>query len=164
MNLISFTLGLSLLLCALVAGLLLAFCIVVMPGIQCLNDNDYLKAFKVMDGVIQNNQPIFMLIWLGSTTALIVSTLIGFRQLSGLDQLLLATACSAYLIGVQLPTVKINIPLNNGIQTLNLEEMSRTDFQDARKIFEPTWTRWNTFRTVIATFTTAILIVLVIRL
>ena len=59
------------LLCALVAGLLFAFAIVTMPGIKSLNDREFIRAFQVMDGVIQNNQPIFMLVWLGSALTLL---------------------------------------------------------------------------------------------
>ena len=53
-------------LCSLVAGFLFAFAIVAMPGIRNLNDRDFIRAFQVMDRVIQNNQPIFMLVWAGS--------------------------------------------------------------------------------------------------
>ncbi|MGB5425029.1 MAG: hypothetical protein WBN03_22880, partial [Desulfobacterales bacterium] len=53
-------------LCSLVAGFLFAFSVVVMPGIRSLNDREFIRAFQVMDRVIQNNQPIFMLVWIGS--------------------------------------------------------------------------------------------------
>ncbi len=40
--------------CALVAGLVLGFAIVVMPGIAKLSDQAFLQAFKRMDGIIQD--------------------------------------------------------------------------------------------------------------
>jgi hypothetical protein len=49
MDWIHLALGLSTLLCSLVAGFVFAFAVVVMPGIQTLSDRDYLRAFKVMD-------------------------------------------------------------------------------------------------------------------
>ena len=58
-------------LCSLVAGLLFVFAVVVMPGIGNLNDREFIRAFQVMDRVIQNNQPLFMLVWLGSVVALV---------------------------------------------------------------------------------------------
>ena len=61
--------------CALVAGLLFAFAIVTMPGINRLNDGEFIRAFQVMDGVIQNNHPLFMLVWLGSVAALLLAAL-----------------------------------------------------------------------------------------
>jgi uncharacterized membrane protein len=60
-------------LCTLVAGFVFAFAVVVMPGIRTLGDGEFLRAFQVMDRVIQNNQPVFMLVWLGSVIALLAS-------------------------------------------------------------------------------------------
>ena len=83
MNLIQFALGLSTLLCSVVAGFVFAFAVVVMPGIQNLNDHDFLRAFKAMDRVIQNGQPIFLLVWVGSAVMLLLTSLLtseGIRQ------------------------------------------------------------------------------------
>ena len=63
---------LATLLCSLAAGLLFAFAIVVMPGIGSLNNRGFLRAFQLMDGMIQNNQPVFILVWVGSIMALLV--------------------------------------------------------------------------------------------
>ncbi len=41
-------------LCSLVAGFLLAFAIVAMPGIGSLSDREFIRAFQVMDRVIQS--------------------------------------------------------------------------------------------------------------
>ncbi len=65
MDQIQIAVFLSTLLCSLVAGFVFAFTIVIMPGIKSLSDHDFLQAFNVMDRVIQNNQPIFVLVWLG---------------------------------------------------------------------------------------------------
>ena len=72
-----------------------------------------IQAFQVMDRVIQNNQPIFLFVWVGSVVALIASVVLGIGQLDGAGRLLIIFAALAYLLGVQLPTVTINIPLNN---------------------------------------------------
>ena len=50
----------------LVAGFVFAFAVVVMPGLGTLPDRDFLRAFKRVDGVIQDNQPLFILVWVGS--------------------------------------------------------------------------------------------------
>jgi uncharacterized membrane protein len=85
MELIQFAVLLSALLCSLVAGLVLTFAIVVMPGIKTLGNRGYLKSFKSMDCVIQNNQPIFMMVWLGSAVVLLASTVLGIWRLVGID-------------------------------------------------------------------------------
>lgn len=69
---------LATLLCALVAGLLFAFAVVTMPGIRRLNDREFIRAFQVMDDVIQRNQPIFMLVWLGSAVLMLIATVWGY--------------------------------------------------------------------------------------
>ena len=151
-------------LCSLVAGLLFTFAIVAMPGIRNLNDREFIRAFQVMDGVIQNNQPIFMLVWLGSVVALVASLLLGIGPLDGFGLLLIISAALAYLLGVQLPTATINIPLNNKLQTLDVDAMNETTRNAARKDFEPRWNLWNSIRTVFASLATALLLILLFLL
>ena len=164
MELIQFAVLLSALLCSLVAGLVLTFAIVVMPGIKTLGDLDFLRSFKAMDRVIQNNQPIFMLVWMGSAVVLLASTVLGIWQLEGLDQILLIVACAIYIFGVQVPTVTINVPLNNQLQSLDLDAMPNPEVLATVENFESRWLRWNTIRTVIATLTSVLLLVLLVRL
>lgn len=152
------------LLCSLVAGFLFAFAVVVMPGITNLGDRDFLRTFREMDGVIQRGQPLFGLVWLGSVLALLIVLVLGIGQVIGLDRLLLALAGGVYLLGVQLPTFMVNIPLNNELQTLDLDGADESTWSSVRERFEPRWNRWNTVRTALAVLTSAILIVLLIRL
>ncbi len=164
MELIQFAVILSALLCSLVAGIVLTFAIVVMPGIRTLGKVDFLKSFQAMDRVIQNNQPIFMLVWLGSALVLLASTVLGFWQLEGLDRVLLSVACVIYIFGVQVPTVTINVPLNNDLQSQDIDTMPESALLATTEKFESRWLRWNTIRTVIAILTTIILLVLLIRI
>ena len=151
-------------LCSLVAGFLFAFAVVAMPGIRNLHDREFIRAFQVMDRVIQNNQPMFMVVWVGSTVALLTSAVLGIWRLDGVERLLLIFAALAYLFGVQLPTVAINIPLNNKLQTLDVDALNETMQKAARKDFEPRWNLWNSIRTAFASLASALLIVLLFRL
>ncbi len=164
MSILELSLLFSTLLCSLVAGLVLTFAIVIMPGIRTLGDLGLLQAFKAIDRIIQDGQLIFMIVWLGSAVALIVSTVLGIRHLQGFDQLLLSTACAAYLLGVQLPTITINVPLNNRLQARDLASLNEAELAAARAEFEPRWIRWNSIRTVAAIFTAVLLLILLIRL
>lgn len=164
MELIQFAVLLSALLCSLVAGLVFTFAIVVLPGIKSLSDRAFLKSFKAMDRVIQNNQPIFMLVWLGSAAILLVSTVLGIWQLEGLERTLLVAACAIFLFGVHLPTVTINIPLNNHLQSQDLDTLTESALLEIRASFESRWLRWNAIRTVLAIFTSVLLLVLLIRI
>ncbi len=155
------TLMVAALLCALVAGLLMTFAIVTMPGIKRLKDDEFIRAFQVIDGVIQNNQPVFVLVWIGSIFALLLSAVLGFGQLDLAGKLMLLGATLLYIIGVQLPTGFINVPLNNQLQSLDVMTLDAPAQAKARHNFETRWNTWNNFRTVVATLVTATLILLI---
>lgn len=164
MELIQIAVLVSALFCSLVAGLVLTFAIVVMPGIRTLGDLGFLKSFKAMDRVIQDNQPIFMVVWLGSAVVLLATTALGFWRLEGLDRILLIVTCVIYIFGVHVPTVTINIPLNNHLQSQDLDTMTESAIVETTAQFEARWLRWNTIRTVVAILSTVLLLVLLIRL
>jgi uncharacterized membrane protein len=150
-------------LCSLVAGFLFAFAVVVMPGIKNLNNREFIRAFQKMDGIIQTNQPIFIVVWLGSVIAMIVAAALGLWHLDAMGRWLLIVSALAYLIGVQLPTFTINIPLNNRMQSLNIDAMDESAHETERAAFEVRWNRWNTSRTVVSCFVSLLLIFLVLR-
>lgn len=166
MEIFQATLILATFLCSLVAGFLFAFAIVIMPGIRNLNDREFIQAFQVIDGVIQNNQPIFLLVWIGSALALVAATVLGFGagQLDGAGRLLIILAALVYLLGVQLPTISINVPLNIKLQSLDVDAIDAPSRRLARNEFEPRWNRWNSIRTVLASLTSALLLVLLFTL
>jgi len=150
-------------LCSLVAGLLFAFAVVVMPGIKSLDDGSFIRAFQAIDRVIQNNQPLFIFVWVGSVVALIAAAVLGVWALGGAERLLIIVAALLYVLCVQLPTVAINVPLNNVIQKLEPDSMNEMARKRAREAFEPRWNRWNTIRTVCASLTAIVLMLLLIR-
>ena len=147
---------------SLVAGFLFAFAVVVMPGIKSLDDVSFIRAFQVIDRVIQNNQPLF--VWVGSGLAVVVAALMSLWTLTGVDHLLAIIAALVYLFGVQLPKIMVNVPLNNQLQRLEVMTLSETTRQHARAAFEPHWNRSNAFRTICATLTTVLLPLLLLRL
>ena len=164
MGIFQLTLIVATFLCSLVAGFVFAFAVVVMPGIRHLGDGEFLRAFQVMDRVIQNNQPVFLLVWMGSVIALLAAVALGFGQLDGTGRLLIVVAVLVYLLGVQVPTVSINVPLNNSVQALEIDAMDETAQAAARQEFEMRWNTWNSSRTVLASLVSALLIILLLRL
>ena len=155
---------LSILLCALVAGLVFGFAIVVMPGIAKLSDREFLVAFKHMDMIIQNNQPLFMLVWMGSILTVLGTLILGILNLHSEEITLLWIASILYLLGVQLPTIRFNIPLNNALQNLDIMDLNDSELAIFRVEFETPWNRWNRVRTLNAIATVSILIFLLFQL
>jgi uncharacterized membrane protein len=151
-------------LCSLVAGFLFAFAVGVMPGIRSLDDGEFIRAFRAIDGVIQRNQPLFMFVWVGSVLSLVAAALASVWTLAGVSQALMIVAALIYILGVQAPTVGINIPLNNQLQRIDPRTMSETARRRARDDFEQRWNQWNVFRTVCASVVSGLLIVLLLRM
>ncbi|MEQ8211646.1 MAG: DUF1772 domain-containing protein [Lacipirellulaceae bacterium] len=150
MSACTWTLLIATFLNALMAGFLFAFAVVVMPGIRNLNDRDYLRSFQAMDRVIQKGQPLFMAMWLGSTVTLIAAAVFAMMQLDGTERVLVVAAALASIFLVQLPTMTINIPLNNNVQALDCDSLNDAAASQAREAFEMRWNRWNVIRTVVS--------------
>jgi|TARA_B100000161_G_C33313155_1_gene307982 uncharacterized membrane protein len=131
-----------------------------MPGLSNLNDKEFIRAFQVTDAVIQNNQPIFMLTWIGSIVSLlstILTSIISF----GLSETWLVVLLSIfYLLGVQGITISIHIPLNNQIQKVLIEELNDEAITDERVKFERKWNFFNNIRTSISISVTLLLLII----
>lgn len=145
-------------LCSLVAGFLFAFAVVVMPGLKRLDDGGFIRAFQVIDRVIQHNQPLFVLVWVGSVLSIIAAAGLGLRAATGLERVVLVAAALVYVLAVQLPTMAINIPLNNQLQRHDVAAMTEAARARARESFEARWNRWNAIRTAAAAVVTAALL------
>ena len=145
---------------SLVAGLVLGFAVVVMPGLATLSDRDFLRAFQQIDRVIQDRQPVFMLIWVGSIGAALLVLVVATFELFGVQRALAWMAGGLYLLAVQGPTVRFNIPLNNAVQALQLDAMTAAELAEARAQFEGPWNRWNRLRTSAAVAAVAALLLL----
>merc|ERR1712226_1685901 len=122
------------LLCSLVFGWVLLFHIVVMPGIAKLDDGGFLRAFQVMDGVIQQGQPVLL------TVAAVID------------------------VATQISTMTQNVPLNNRVKELDLSNMEYDQKRLEREQFEEPWNRWNLARTIGLAFVSAYLLVLLLLL
>lgn len=151
-------------LCALVAGLLFTFAVVAMPGLKNLSDREFIRAFQVMDRVIQDRQPLFVVVWVGSVVAVVLALVMSFQQHDGFTRGLLIAAGALYIFGVQLPTARVHLPLNDEIQTVEVDAIGEAEQKRARERFEARWNRSNGIRTVIAIVTMLLLLVALTRL
>ena len=149
---------------SLTTGFLFSFAVVAMPGLKKLDDGAFIRAFQEIDGIIQNNHPLFMLMWMGSVILLVVAGVMGFIHLEGFQRNFLLAATFLYILGVQAPTIAINIPRNNDIQAVNVATANMMTLQKVRDDFEDVWNRANQFRTVMAIIVTAILLSLILWL
>ncbi|MDH3223536.1 MAG: DUF1772 domain-containing protein [Gemmatimonadota bacterium] len=141
----------------LLAGLLLAFAMLVMPGLGRLEDREFITAFREIDGIIQRGHPLFVLIWLGSGLTLVGGFALAATKGVFPELFLIGAAILVHGVGIQLPTLRINIPLNNRLQALDLDAMDEEACRLARGQFESLWNRWNRVRTILATTAAAMI-------
>ena len=154
MEILNISLFFSTLLCSLVTGFILTYAIVVMPGLSKLDDKEFIKAFQVTDGIIQNNQPIFILIWVGSIISVVSTIIISIFTLGILEGWKIIFVSLVYLIGVQAITIIIHLPLNRRIQKIDINSTNLQSLNEERKNFETKWNYFNNIRTVIAVLVT----------
>lgn len=157
------TLATAVLLCALAAGVIFTFAILVMPGISALDDRGFLRAFQVIDVVVQRGSSAFFVVWLGSAVAVCAAAVLGLWAVAGVDRVLLVVAAFVYVVGVQLPTLTVNVPMNNAVQRLDVAEAPQAAAREARLAFEVPWNRWNVVRLWCALGVTAVLLVVAVR-
>ena len=121
-----------------------------MPGFSKLGDKEFLRAFQVTDGVIQNNQPLFMLTWVGSIISVLSVIAISILSLGLSEAWIVFVVGLIYLLGVQGITISIHLPLNNHIQKIDINDMNNQSLNQERTNFEMRWNYFNKIRTFIA--------------
>ena len=164
MDFLDIALIFSILLCSLVSGFIFTYAIVVMPGLSNLNDKNFLRAFQVTDAVIQNKQPIFMFIWIGSIVSILITILVSLVSIGLSKAWPIVLIGIVYLLVVQGITITIHIPLNNHIQNIKIEKLNEKSIADERINFEKRWNFFNYIRTAIAISTSfSLLIILSLR-
>jgi len=147
--------------CSLVTGFIFTYAVVVMPGFSKLNDKEFLRAFQVTDGVIQNNQPLFMLTWVGSIISVLSVIAISIFSLGFSEAWIMFVVGLIYLLGVQGITISIHLPLNNRIQAIDINNMNDQSLNEERTKFETRWNNFNKIRTFIA-FSTSLSFLLIL--
>ena len=121
-----------------------------MPGLAKLCDKEFIRAFQVTDEVIQKNQPISMIVWIGSMISVIGTMIAAFVAPYSAETALVIATGFVYLLGVQGLTVFVHLPLNKRIQGVNVADMDASVLREQRMLFEARWTRFNRIRTLIA--------------
>ena len=164
MDLLDITLIFSILFCSLVSGFIFTYAVVVMPGLSNLNNKNFLRAFQVTDAVIQNKQPLFMFIWIGSIVVILSTIVVSLVSIGLSKAWLIVLIGIVYLFGVHGITVTIHIPLNNHIQNINIEKLNEKSIADERINFEKRRNFFNYIRTAVAISTSfSLLIILSLR-
>ena len=164
MDFLDISLIFSILSCSLVTGFIFTYAIVVLPGFSKLGDKEYIRAFQVTDEVIQNNQPLFMLTWIGSIISVLGAILASILSPELAKTWFVVLIGAVYLIGVQGITITIHLPMNNHIKDLNLDELDDQTLSKERLKLETKWNYFNNIRTGVGFFVSlSLLLILTLR-
>ena len=164
MDFLDISLIFSILSCSLVTGLIFTYAIVVLPGFSKLDDKEYLRAFQVTDEVIQDNQPLFMLTWIGSIISVLGAILASILSPDLGETWFIVLIGVVYLLGVQGITITIHLPMNNYIKDLNLDELDNQTLSKERLKLETKWNYFNNIRTGVGFFVSlSLLLILTLR-
>jgi len=154
------TLLCAILLTGLSAGLFYAWTVSVIPGTKRIADANYLETMQSINRAILN--PAFYLIFFGSLILMIISSVQHYSHSNPIFWLVLL-ATLIYLIGTFGVTVFGNVPLNEGLNKIELSKLSQEELTQARQSFEGSWNRLHMIRTVfsVLSFLTMLLSVFV---
>lgn len=139
--------ALALLLTGLMAGIFAAFSVSVVPGLDRVDSGRAVAAMRSINRVIQN--PVFFVMFFGAPVAAVASGALLFPLGQVGAAWLFLAAAGAYLLGAFLPTIVVNVPLNNALDAAGQPDAA--DLPDDTRTwrdYSPRWTRWNTARAV----------------
>lgn len=96
--------------------------------------------------------PGFFLVFFGSLIALICSTLVAYGDNPKVFGYLLA-ATMVYLIGTVGITAFGNVPLNNKLESLDIEKLASGKVVEFRSYYESLWNQFHTYRMLFSILT-----------
>ncbi len=136
----------AVLLTGLSAGFFYAWSVSVIPGTIKVADTIYLETMQSINRAILN--PAFFLIFLGSLILLVTNTIQQYH--AGLTFWLMLAATLIYLVGTIGVTGLGNVPLNDALDALHLNDLSDDKLAQFRQYYELKWNKLHTIRTVFA--------------
>ena len=151
------TLFIAVMTTGLLSGIFFTWTNAVTPGIGKLNDLGYLTALQSMNRVILN--PSFYIIFMGSVVILPLSTVLNYETKPSFVFKIMLVASIIYILGVFLVTILGNIPLNDLLDKIDLEDCSIEDVSNLRDKIEAKWNGFNLIRTIASTSSFILLIV-----
>lgn len=147
------SLYIAILLTGLSAGLFYAWQVSVITGTKLVKDSTYIETMQKINRAIIN--PPFMLIFLGSLLMQILSVILHWNTVAAFWLVLSATVL--YAGGTVMVTGLGNVPLNEALDKVKLNESSAGQIHGERENYEGPWNRLHTIRTVFAVLSFMIL-------
>lgn len=132
----------------LMAGVFGLYAVAIMPGLRGTDDRTFVGAFQAIDRAILN--PVFLSVFVGALllTGLAVALQLGSGRWD--VSAWVVAAFVLYLIAF-IVTVRINVPLNDGIKAAGVLDGSAELARVRDEFDEGRWAAWNLVRTAATT-------------
>lgn len=102
--------------CGVVAGVLLAFSISVMPALRARPEHDGIGTMQQINLAIV--APVFLTVFFGSATASVIASIAAFASDNTSTMFPLVGAVT-HLVGCVAVTIRVNVPLNNALAAVD---------------------------------------------
>ncbi|GAB1819951.1 anthrone oxygenase family protein [Herbidospora sp. RD11066] len=137
--------GLALLLMGNIAGLFYAYSVSVIPGLNATRADHAVAAMQQINVKILN--PVFFASFIGAPLVAAVAGVLLLSSGQRAAAVLIFAGAAVYVLGAFIPTMIVNVPLNNALVAAG----DITDPARAAQVwaaFAPKWAPWNHLRTV----------------
>lgn len=145
----------AILLTGLSAGLFYAWQVSVIPGTKLVKDSTYIETMQKINRAIIN--PPFMLTFLGSLLIQTISVFLYWN--TGVSLWFILAGTLMYGAGTVMVTVLGNVPLNDALDELYLNDLSKEKISKERQEYEIPWNRLHLIRTGFSVFSFMLLLV-----
>jgi uncharacterized membrane protein len=141
----------------LMAGLLYAFNVAVVPALRSVKGTQHIAVMQAINDKIKN--PVFFLSFLGPTILLPLAAYL-HRDTASFPWLVVAAGL--HIIGANGVTIAGNIPLNEKLAKVDVNRLSEAEADSIRREFQgpgSPWMRWHAVRTLASIAATALVFV-----
>lgn len=142
------TLFIAVILTGLSAGFFYAWEVSVIQGTKMVSDKTYLETMQSINRAILN--PAFMIVFMGTLFLLAGSSYLQYRNGVSLSFWFMLTATIVYVVGTFGVTVGGNVPLNDALDALDLNQLDAEAMKNFRTSYEGKWNQLHRIRTVFA--------------
>jgi uncharacterized membrane protein len=131
--------------CGLIAGVFFAFSSFVLPALVKLPPPQGIAAMQSISVVVLNRS--FLGVFVGTTAACAIVAIASMFNWSTAGAKLSIIGSALYICGTFLVTMACNVPLNDALARVSPEAASAAELWSR---YIPSWTRWNTVRSLAA--------------
>jgi uncharacterized membrane protein len=139
------TLFVAVLLTGLAAGFFYAWEVSVIQGTKLISDRSYLETMQSINRAILN--PAFLLVFMGTVFALAGSSYLQYKSGVNLSFWFILSAAIVYTVGAFGVTMGGNVPLNEALDAIKLNELDAEGMKSFRLSFEGKWNQLHSIRT-----------------